>query len=65
MNRFLFLFFGIILFCLAFGMLKENYFFPVDKGNFNPDLIGPKKTIEVQAQKIDLKKSDMNRIDRN
>jgi hypothetical protein len=58
MNRFLNLLLGIIAFCLVVWTIHRTYFSPADPGNFNPESTHSGNKVEVQAQKIDLKKID-------
>jgi|GEM_PF-3787467 lipopolysaccharide export system protein LptC len=57
MNRFLFPLLGIIALCLVFWVIKQNYFSAAETANSNSDLTRAKSNVEVQAQKIDLKKT--------
>jgi len=57
MNRFLNLLLGIIAFCFVVWTIHRTYFSAADTGNFNLDLIHTGNKVEVQAQKIDLKKN--------
>jgi hypothetical protein len=57
MNRFLLPLLGIIALCLVFLVIKQNYFSAADTANSNSGLTRAQNNIEVQAQKIDLKKT--------
>jgi len=58
MTRFLFLLLGIIAFCLIFWTVNQTYFSAADTASLGSDLTRPQSKVEVQAQKIDLKKID-------